>query len=570
MTIRYLIVFISFCFCFWHISAQSTAELLATAFSRPALVLNGEWQHVTDPNADYIYPLSSETFIADSKLNVPSDWNSQNPDLLNYQGIVWYKTTFDFYGPTKNDKVLLHFGGIEGKGVIYLNGQKIGEQHLAYIPFNFEVQNYLKKGENELVIAIDNVKLEANIKEENQEFHYGGITRDVKLIILPATYIQDYQIMLDPNNPYVIKGFVQLSGQSIEKKKINLNIRGLQINEDLITDAYGKASFNIPNSDIDYWSPNAPHLYRINLKTDQDRLIDQVGFRTVEVQGSDILLNGTKIFLKGIDIKEEIPQRGGRAFEQEDAIFLLEKAKELGCNFVRLTHHPHNKFMVRMADRLGLMILEEISIAPYTSKSNTDNYNALNHTFRTIFQRDKNKASVIFWSFLNQGSKDDQSQQAIIPLLEEAKKSDPSRLITTVLESENINASTSIRTVTNSLANYVDALSIRLDFPKNQAANSQILNYPKWRFIQNKPVLAFGYYHSKQNHDSLTEFQKREAWELVQEIPGIQGFSPGSLMDFRSPQPNNLNEEWNTSGFLTSEGELKSIFSTLQDFYQGM
>jgi beta-glucuronidase len=89
---------------------------------------------------------------------------------------------------------------------------------------------------------------------------------------------------------------------------------------------------------------------------------DQIGFRSIETKGTDILLNGRPIFLRGICIHEEAPLRGGRAYSREDALTLLGWAKELGANFVRLAHYPHNEFIVREADRMGIMVWSEIPV----------------------------------------------------------------------------------------------------------------------------------------------------------------------------------------------------------------
>ena len=89
-----------------------------------------------------------------------------------------------------------------------------------------------------------------------------------------------------------------------------------------------------------YWSPETPKLYKVILSTAEDKITDQIGFRTIETKGADIVLNGASIFLKGISIHEESPITGGRSNSKEDARKLLEHAKSLGCNYIRLAHYP--------------------------------------------------------------------------------------------------------------------------------------------------------------------------------------------------------------------------------------
>jgi beta-glucuronidase len=101
---------------------------------------------------------------------------------------------------------------------------------------------------------------------------------------------------------------------------------------------------------LELWSPPHPKLYDVVVKSGDDTIHDQIGFRTIEVQGTNILLNGKPIFLRGISMHEEAPFREGRAFSPEDAQTLLGWVKDLGCNFVRFAHYPHNENEVRRAD----------------------------------------------------------------------------------------------------------------------------------------------------------------------------------------------------------------------------
>ena len=87
-----------------------------------------------------------------------------------------------------------------------------------------------------------------------------------------------------------------------------------------------------------------------------------MGFRTIEVQGARILLNGKPIFLRGVSMHEEAPFREGRAFSAADAQTLLGWVKDLGCNFVRFAHYPHNENEIRLADRMGLLVWSEIPV----------------------------------------------------------------------------------------------------------------------------------------------------------------------------------------------------------------
>ena len=136
---------------------------------------------------------------------------------------------------------------------------------------------------------------------------------------------------------------------------MTLAVPALGIERKLVTGVEGRAEFQM-SAAPDLWSPENPVLYELSLSYGGEIVRDRVGFRTIRAEGGDILLNGEPVFLRGISIHEESPHGDGRAWSEEDAKILLGWAKELGCNFVRLAHYPHNENMVRMADEMGLMV----------------------------------------------------------------------------------------------------------------------------------------------------------------------------------------------------------------------
>ena len=133
-----------------------------------------------------------------------------------------------------------------------------------------------------------------------------------------------------------------------------------------------------------------------------DKVHDAIGFRTIETHGTQILLNGKPIFLRGISLHEEAPIRGGRAFSQKDAETLLGWAHELGCNFVRLTHYPHSENMTRLADRMGLMVWSEIPVYWDIDWENPATLQNAENQLHEMIARDHNRASVVFWSLSNE------------------------------------------------------------------------------------------------------------------------------------------------------------------------
>src|SRR5260370_39507940 len=183
-----------------------------------------------------------------------------------------------------------------------------------------------------------------------------------------------------------------------------------------------------------FWSRDNPKLYDVVVETETDRVADLIGFRSIETKGPEILLNGRPLFLRGVSIHEEAPFRGGRAFSKEDALTLLGWAKELGCNFVRLAHYPHNESMVREADKLGIMVWSEIPVYWTILWENPATLENARNQLSEMIARDKNRAAIIVWSMANETPLGDARLSFLKKLIEHARSVDPTRMISAAME----------------------------------------------------------------------------------------------------------------------------------------
>ena len=184
-------------------------------------------------------------------------------------------------------------------------------------------------------------------------------------------------------------------------RQVTLNIPELKIKKTLTTDADGVATISM-KAKPQLWSPENPKLYKVEIGCGQTTLSDEIGFRTISTRGKQLLLNGQPIFLKGISIHEEKPFGGGRANCTEDAHTLLSWAKELGCNFVRRAHYPHNEYAIREAERMGMLVWSEIPCYWTIAWSNKDTYANAQRQLTDMIRRDQNRANVIIWSIANE------------------------------------------------------------------------------------------------------------------------------------------------------------------------
>lgn len=579
-------------------------DLLINTLNRQTTSLNGAWNYIVDPyetgyynyryepydklsennnsafynnyHTDNKLELVEYDFDKSPSLNVPGDWNSQSEKIFYYEGTIWYKHSFDYDLSDKNNRLFIYFGAVNYKAEVYLNGTKLGVHEGGFTPFNFEITSIVKPKDNYLVVKVDNKRFKEAIPTINTDWwNYGGITRDVKLIEEPATFIQDYSIQLKKEDANTISGFVKLNKAS-NKEYVTISIPELKLNKSFLTDADGKINFDFKAKNISYWSPDNPKLYEVFIKINSQTLKDDIGFRTIKTVGPDILLNGKLIFLKGISIHEENPIRGGRARNESDDLMLLNWAKELGCNYVRLAHYPHNEYMVKLADKIGLLVWEEIPVYWTVDFSNSKTLENAKNQLKEAITRDKNRAAIIIWSMANETPPSDNRNKFIVDLVKQAKSLDSTRLISAALEKHTKDG---VNIVDDELGNYLDIVAFN-QYTGWYGGSLEEAPNSKWDIKFNKPVVIseFGGGALQGLHGTIQERWTEEYQEylyeqnlkMIEKIPNISGLSPWILADFRSPKRllPNIQDGWNRKGLISDKGIKKKAFFTLQGFYK--
>jgi beta-glucuronidase len=353
----------------------------------------------------------------------------------------------------------------------------------------------------------------------------------------------------------------------------------MKYEKEIQTTSGGKAVFEFSNDSgnwgtLKYWSPESPKLYEVLIKTDHQLLKDNIGFRTIETKGPDILLNGKSIYLRGISIHEEY--KGKRATRESDALALLSWAKELGCNYVRLAHYPHNEYMLRMADKMGLLVWEEIPVYWTIDFKNEATYSNAKNQLTEAITRDKNRACVIIWSMANETPLSEARNSFLIKLINHTKTLDSSRLISAAQLTRNENG---IGIIDDKIGEYVDIIAFNeyMGWYGGDLATAPEVN---WSSPYNKPVVVseFGGGAKQGLHGSRDERWTEEYQEylyqqnllMIDKIPNIRGISPWILTDFRSPRRMlpGIQDGFNRKGLISDQGMKKKAFFILQDFYK--
>lgn len=578
--------------------AQSNKDytpLVQNIFGRNIQSLNGQWNRLIDPLEsgyyDYRKKPNPNGFFKNKQvdnwlqfkeygfenapvLNVPGDWNTQESKLFYYEGTVWYKKSFTVEKTA--ERQYLYFGAVNYDAKVYLNGEKLGEHEGGFTPFNFDVTNKLTAGENTLIVKVDNKRRKDAIPTDNFDWwNYGGITRDVLLTQLPRTFIQDYKVQLKKGSNTVVQFQVKVEGLSANEN-VKVEIPELKFNKTIETNSQGEVLFEQQLKPA-LWSPAMPKLYKVIISTGSDRVEDEIGFRTIETKGNQLLLNGKSVFLKGICAHEEAPVRSNRAFSLADAKAILDLAQQAGCNFIRLAHYPHNEYIVREADRRGILLWSEIPVYWTIDFENPNTLANANNQLNEMITRDKNRASVIIWSVANETPHGEARSKFLTSLIHSAKMLDDTRLVSMALEKSQLNDS--VFTINDDMAEKVDLVSFNQYLGWYQGTWELPLK-SSWKINTNKPVIVSEFggealygLHGSNKKRWTEEYQEQlyiNSYLMLDKMPNLVGTSPWILIDFHSSKRllPGIQDDFNRKGIFSERGEPKKAMYVLKNWYQ--
>ena len=594
-----LLTFFTFVLLSFQLWAEtSSINLIQNPSARTQVSLDGNWHYIVDQYQtgylDYRLKPTNEGFAKNEKvqketdrieydfskaetLKVPGDWNTQKPELLYYEGTLWYQR--DFKIDKKQDKrYFIYFGAVNYESHVWINGKKAGDHIGGFTSFNFEITDLLNDGDNFVVVMVDNKRKRDAVPTVNTDWwNYGGITRSVSIIETPTNFIRDYYVQLAKGDRKTIKGWVQLDGKGTNEK-VSISIPEAGLNQSFTVDENGLATFEIDKAKLELWSPENPKLYEVLIRSTSDEVIDQIGFRTIEVRGNEILLNGQSVFLRGICQHEEAPFRSGRAHALSEAKTVYGWAKEMNCNFMRLAHYSHRENMLEEADRQGIMIWAENPVYWTILWDNPDTYANAEHQLAEMITRDKNRASVIVWSMANETPLSDARLKFITSLANKARSLDSTRLISAALEVYHPKDRPNVVILEDPLAEYLDIYGCNAYYGwysgLPEAADSV-----QWEMTYTKPLVIteFGGGALYGNHGT-----KRTRWseeyqedvyvhnlKMMSRIPFLRGTAPWILMDFRSPKRvlTGIQDGYNRKGLISDQGQKKKAFWVMKDFY---
>ena len=419
--------------------------------------LNGTWKFIYSDGPDQrpVNFYQTDYSVAEwHDIKVPGNWEVQGfgvpkymnhpfefspretptPPVLDYLPIETnpvgsYRTSFSVPSDWDGRAVYLHFGAVKSAMYVWVNGKRVGYSQGSKTPAEFEITQYLRSGEN--ILAVEVYRWSDGSFLEGQDFwRISGIKRDVYLYSTPLTRIRDYKADAGLENNYldgVLDLNLEITSQNSRRGTFTIEAIVIDGNEVIysaensvrLSNGLGEIHFTGQFPSVKQWSAEIPNLYNliIKLKTNRGEILEihhqEIGFRTVEIKNSQLLVNGQPVLLKGVNRHEHDPETGhyiSRELKEAD----LRLMKELNMNAVRTAHYPHDPFWYTLCDRYGLYVVNEANVEshglgaalqrPYDYHIAADPDWIRPHLDRIerMYHRDKNHPSVIAWSFGNE------------------------------------------------------------------------------------------------------------------------------------------------------------------------
>lgn len=585
-------LYIILALCAVSFTSLAADAAMTNVYGREYVMLGGKWDAIVDlydqgermevyrnrkasGNTDF-YEYS---FDGGLRLDVPGDWNSQLPKLEYYEGTVWYARRFDaIREPGK--RLFLHFGAVSYRCKVYLNGEYLASHEGGFTPFQIEVTGKVLDGENFLVVQVNNRRsVDAIPALAFDWWNYGGITRDVMLITTPESYVRDYFIRLDKDDSSLIRAWVEVDGAV--SGEVGIEIPELGVCRKVQVDGNGKAETSFKVRKLVRWEPGNPKLYKVRISCGNDSVEEEIGFRNISVEGTKILVNGKPTFMRCVSFHEEIPQRRGRAFSEDDAQMLVSEAEALGVNMIRLAHYPQNEYIVRLAEKKGIILWEEIPVWQGIDFDNAGTMDKALGMFSEMLRRDRNRCAVGFWGIANETRPSPSRNAFLRKELAFARSIDPTRLYTAAFDNVYFKEEYGEFRIEDEFVDDLDVIS----FNKYMGWYAPWPVDPSqcaWNVAPGKPVIIsefggealYGQSGDENVASSWSEDYQaklyRDNIEMFGQIPNLAGVSPWILFDFRSPfrfHPTNQ-DGWNRKGLVSDRGCRKKAWYIMHDWYR--
>ncbi|SFS90525.1 beta-galactosidase [Porphyromonadaceae bacterium NLAE-zl-C104] len=428
-----------------------------------------------------------------------------------------YRHEFSIPDSWDGRRIFIHFEGGTNSMYVWVNGQKVGYTQNSKSPAEFDITDYVRKGKNTLACQVHKFS-DGSYLEDQDMWRLGGINRNVYLYSTAQTRIFDFFAHPDLDKNYkngifsvdiTLKNYTDnLQNNSVEVSLLDKSGKKIfSRNQKSGIPANGTADITVSGnvSNPLKWTAETPNLYTmlITLKDGNGRIVEstshKIGFRKIEITDGQLFVNGKKVFFKGVNL-HEFNTHTGQVVTRKEMMRNLQLMKELNINAVRTSHYPQQPLWYKLCDEYGIYLVDEANLESHGLGYGPDNVSNFpewhgQHMDRIIrlVERDKNHASVIFWSLGNEAS----NGKAFFDMYDWAKARDNSR-------------------------------PVQYEQAYQRDRNTDVIchMYPSWENMKRdaakdlgKPYIMCEYAHAMGN--SMGNFQ--EYWDLMRSSKNMQG-----------------------------------------------
>lgn len=451
---------------FYSFESMELARKEDMEHSQRFLSLNGEWDFIfkENPLDDPLGFTTKEGGNEWERIQVPGNWEHEGygvPIYLNhsydfgidtsktskiklhskfpmlkppapeipedYNATGYYHKEVDIPAQWKNKRCVIHLGAVRSAYYVWVNGEFAGYAEDSKLASEFDISSYITCGEKNH-IALKVIKWNCGSYLECQDFwRLSGIERDVYLYCTPQTYVEDfrsYHSLKKENKSwsgvFSLVCNININRNEDQKKsqvkksaqKIKFQLYDVSNNKKVMSeekDIKKEITLKVKIPQVKVWSAELPYLYRLEISNPYgEHIAYHIGFREVCIANNSLLVNGERIFIKGVNRHEHDPDRGHvitrKSMEQDIALMKLHN-----INAVRTSHYPNDPYWYRLCDKYGLYVVDEANVESHGMYYGEDTLAIReewieSHVERALrmAQRDKNHASVIIWSLGNE------------------------------------------------------------------------------------------------------------------------------------------------------------------------
>ncbi|QCX33671.1 beta-glucuronidase [Caloramator sp. E03] len=435
--------------------------------TRQVFDLNGIWSFKLDDGSGfdkgwYKSPLEETLPIA-----VPASFNDlyEGERFRDHVGWVWYERDFVIQKHMLSNRIVLRFGAATHYAKVYINGMFVTEHKGGFTPFEAKINEFISEGKNRLTVAVNNIidktTLPVGILEEKNIpgagnvvtnkpnfdfFNYAGLNRPVKIYTTPNDYIEDITIVTDINGN---NGIVNYNIECVPGYEVAVKVFD---EKGILVDSNSNREGRLIIENVNLWEPMKAYLYTMKVQMLKDgEVIDEYeqpfGVRTIEVKDGKFLINGKPFYFKGFGKHEDF-HVSGRGFNEALNIKDFSLLKWIGANSFRTSHYPYSEELMRLADREGIVVIDETPavglhlglMGAFYGGKKKDTWKEIKtfehhkNVIAELIKRDKNHPCVVMWSLANEAATEEEgAYEYFKPLVQLAKELDPQKRPVTIV-----------------------------------------------------------------------------------------------------------------------------------------